>query len=205
MKKVWDFIKKHVAWVIIGILIAIIILIMMTKCSGPDGNQTPTTDTLTIHDTIPGDAYPDTVYVDRPTIVYRDVSHAIPLPVDTGAIIFNYFAENFYDIVLRDDTGAYIRYKTSVWLNQLQPGELIFQNRRPWHITNTTVVNNNIQERKFKCFLGLSVGGSANGFMLAPGVLFQYKSFLTGVNYDVIGNQVSIPLYWKLSFKKKKN
>lgn len=201
VKKILEFIKKWAPYVIIGVLLCIILL---RECSRPGPCPEIVADTTTVHDTIPGDPYPVEVPVIKPKIIYRDTGRVVTLPVDTDAIIYAFFTENYYDIVFRDDTSALCEYKFSVYGNEVQMGEFVFQNRRPWHITNTTVVTPIEKERNFKLYAGVSVGRSLNEFGLAPRVGFGWKDFMFGGSYDLINNDVYIDLMYKISFRKKK-
>jgi hypothetical protein len=184
-------------------VIIIIILSLLLQCRKSGKCPEQKTDTVKTTEVI-YDSIPVKSDIPKPEIKWDTLRIPLYMDVDTLAIILAYFTENYYDLVLKDDTSAYVRYCVSVWQNELAPGKFEFKNRRPTTINNTTIVNNIIQERKFKMFLGGSVGGSMNSFNLNAGVLVQYKSFLTGANYGFMDKSINIPLYMKLSFGKKK-
>ena len=203
MKKIINYLKDPRTLIIV-VLLAFIVF--MGYCGGC-GDERPQVvyDTVYSEIVLPGDSFPvrDTIFQPKPYAVIK--SDTLWKQADSAGIIMQYWNRMMYDIVLRDDTSMLVRIKTSVYKNTLQAVELISQNRRPWHISQTIVQPPDIiEERKFKMFVGLTVGGSADKLSLAPGVLFQYKSFLSGVNYEVFSKSVNVPLYYKLSVKSTK-
>jgi hypothetical protein len=193
IKKNWGY------WAIIAALV--IVICFLSMCRGNCPGSGSTTDTVTKTDTVT-DSILITKEIPKPFSVH-DTLIIPPGPIDTLTIVMAYFYESEYNVVLLDDTSAYIQYNFSVWMNQPLNGNLIFRNRRPTVINTTNVVNNIIQERKFKVFAGASIGGSLTSFELSPGVLFQYKYFLFGAQYNIFGESISIPIYYQFHFKKK--
>lgn len=204
-KKIINYIKDPRTLIII---VLVVVILFMGYCGGCGDKPEPVPNDTTYTEVIlPGDSIPyhDTIEVPKPYKVYDHDTLYVYYDVDTPAIIISYYEENFYDILMRDDTSMTIRIKFSVWQNKPSDLELEAFNHRPWHISQTIVQPPDIiQERKVKMFAGITVGGSADRFSLAPGVLFQYKSFLSGLNYEVFSKSVNIPLYYKLSVKSKK-
>lgn len=105
--------------------------------SPQDKKQDPV-QTTTI--TIPGDSVPDTLFFPAPYPVFRDTGTTRwrELPVDTGAILADYFSRNIYRRVLKDDTSALVILTDTVTLNRLTAFGLEFQNRRPTAIITNT-------------------------------------------------------------------
>jgi hypothetical protein len=181
--------------------VAIIILSLLLQCRGKCPGTSGTTDTITHSDTI-RDTSLITREIPKPFSVH-DTLLLPPGPIDSLSVVMAYFNEGEYNVVLLDDTGAYIQYNFSVWMNQPLNGKLIFKNRRATVINTTNYITNIIEERKFKMFIGASLGISATNFELSPGLLFQYKYFLTGIQYNIFRKGVSIPVYYQFHFKKK--
>jgi hypothetical protein len=199
MKK---FLSDSKNLIIVVLTVLCLFLGFCTQCNKakcPEVATDTVTSTVTIWDTVPV-----IVEVPKPYKVRDTLRLTEYMDVDTLAIILAYFTENYYDLVLKDDTSAYVRYCFSVYENQIEPGKFEFKNRRPTTINTTTITNNIIQERKLKFFIGGGIGGSMNSFNLNAGVLVQYKSFLTGANYGFMDKSINIPLYMKISFGKKK-
>lgn len=97
--------------------------------------------TISITDTIPGDSFPYAVYYPRPYPVWRDTGTTRwrNTPVDTPAILADYFSRNAYKRVLQDDSSAYAAIFDTVTENRLTSFRFDFQNRRATQvITNTT-------------------------------------------------------------------
>lgn len=189
------------------ILVLIAICLFLGYCSQCNKSKCPEVSTDTVNTTtVVYDSVKVYIDVPKPKIVRDTLRYPeyVYMDVDTLAIILSYFTENFYDLVLKDDTSAYVRYCVSVWENELEPGKFEFINRRPTTINTTTINNNVITERKFKMFVGVELGGSTDRFSLAPELLFQYKSFMAGVGYDVINKEVRVPLFYKISLSKNK-
>jgi hypothetical protein len=192
--------KKYLPWIIIGILS--ILLVIMQQCRKTPEPEIVTTIT---HDTIPGDSIPYEVLLKKPYPVYRDTGSTKWKyeKVDTCQILKNYYAENFYQDTLKDDTSALIVVNDIVTENQLQERKLTFQNRRAT-VINTTITNiGEIPRNKF--FVGLAIGRSLNNFAVGPSILFvTKKSFAYGLTYDAINKDVYGSFYYKISFKKKR-
>ena len=97
--------------------------------------------TISITDTIQGDSIAHTVYYPRPFQQWRDTGTTRwrNTPVDTTAILADYFSRNAYKRVLQDDSSAYAAIYDTVTENRLTSFRFDFQNRRATQIiTNTT-------------------------------------------------------------------
>jgi hypothetical protein len=82
--------------------------------------------------TVPGDMVPDTLFFPAPYPVFRDTGTTRwrSLPVDTGAILAEYFSRNVYRRILKNDTSALVVITDTVTQNRLTAFKLEFQNRR---------------------------------------------------------------------------
>lgn len=101
----------------------------------PDPPEPHTTIT-----TVPGDTVPDTLFFPAPYPVFRDTGTTRwrALPVDTGAILAEYFSRNVYRRILKDDTSARVVLTDTVTQNRLTAFGLEFQNRRATAIITNT-------------------------------------------------------------------
>ncbi len=193
--------KDYRTYIDAAFIVTIIILALLLQCRGNHQPCTSTSDTtvITLTDTVPDR---DTITKPQPYAVYRDTGSTKIVIADTGGALLACLEEKYYDLKLRDDTSMYVRVKAVVWGNNLDTVFTETRNRRPQQVYNIT--NTAIQERKFKLFVGASIGGSATSFEVAPGLLIQYGSFLFGANYCVFQKGIQVPLYWKIHGKDKK-
>lgn len=131
-------------------------------------------------DTIPGDSVPYVVYHDKPIPYYveRWDTALIPYPVfDTIEVIADYFATNYYQDTLKDDTSAFIAYSASVFMNEIQDLKLDFQNRRP------TIIHNYHPDKHNAIFIG--AGATFKGFDIELG--YARKENALSVTYGSQG------------------
>jgi hypothetical protein len=113
------------------------------------------TDSIPVHDTLwlPG----DTSYVLR--------------PVDTAAIMRDYFASAEYSDTVKDDSSALIVINEQISRNRIEAREVLFQNRRATMIYQP---NNNA--------IVLGVGGTLTGIDVSAG--FRHKRNVMSVTYS---------------------
>lgn len=197
--------KKYLLWFIIVILC--ILLLIMQQC-----HKTPVPEIITTitHDTIPGDSVPYTVLLKKPYPVYRDTGSTKWKfeKVDTSQILKDYFATNYYQDTLKNDTSALIVLNDVVTENQLMQRKLTFQNRRAT-VINTTITNIGETPRN-KIYVGVGLGNSIANFsdntlMLTANVLWTTKRrWAYELQYDVFNKTVAATAFYKLSFRKKK-
>jgi hypothetical protein len=197
--------KKYLPWLIIGVLC--ILLVIMQQC-----RHTPEPEIITTvtHDTIPGDSVPYEVLLKKPYPVYRDTGSTKWKyeKVDTCQILQNYYAENYYQDTLKNDTSALIVLNDMVTENQLQARKLTFQNRRAT-VINTTI-NNYGELPTHKIYIGAGLNNSVvnldeNTLGITANVLWVAKNrWAYEAGYDIFHNTIELTAFYKLSFKKKK-
>ena len=139
---------KDILLAFFGILLGTIVFQLFFKdCSSkidvPAGSIIKS-DTIVKHDTI---TYHDTI--GKPVPQFRDTgsTHYILSKVDSMNIFKKYdsiyrklHTKNIYVRTLKDDSTALVRVKDTVFENELQQSEFIFQNRTPtYYITNTVM------------------------------------------------------------------
>lgn len=189
----------------ICVLIIVIIFLVLQDCGGDKGKP----DTIEVIDTIkiPGDSVVRIDTIPKDIIKLVEVEVHVPqfMDVDTLAIIMQYFEDKLYEVTGRDDTSMLVRAKIRVWMNELDTVIFETQNRRPWMIQRTIVENYNIEESKFKVYVGVGVRGWTDKFGLSPEVYFGInRKHMIGVGYDVINSMAEFHYGYKLSFRKKK-
>ena len=202
MTKIWLWLKKDNRLIVVALGIALIISLFLHQCSGDRPTET-TSDTIRVSDTI-RDLRVCTTQVTHPPVVVHDTIELPPTPIDSLAVYMAYFTRTEYNWLLCDDSSDYAQLNFSIYMNKPDSGEYIHINRRPLYVNNTQIINNTIKERNFKLFVGGSIGGNLTGFDMGLGVMVQYRSFLTGCEYRLFSKSVNVPLYYKLSLKKRK-
>lgn len=212
MGKLDCMVKKLIPWIIIGIM-AIVIILMLFRCTPEPGTTSIT------HDTIPGDPYPVLVEITKP-VPYQVITPADTFwkDVDTATILQQcrelykgYYTKNIYADTLKNDTSALVVVIDTVTQNHLQKRTMLFQNRRPTVINTTTTIYGEIPVNKF--YLGAGLETNINPFFSKPNltvnallVLKKNWSYEAEVlfplnNIKDIG--VGFHAYYKLSFRKK--
>ncbi len=155
-------------------------------------------------DTIPGDSIPYAVEVKKPVPVFIDTGSTRwrDRPIDTGAILADYFARVVYRDTLKNDTSALVIVEDTVTQNRLQNRRLIFANRRPVAIIHTTVVN--YPEEKWRIYFGGSVMTSAALNEVALGGKLQSGNWLFGYEYGLLHNSHTVGLYYNILNKGRR-
>jgi len=139
---------KNFIWIISVVVIFFILSLIYNNCSDKKevspSESIVKSDTIVKHDTI---TYHDTV--SKPVPQFRDTgsTHYLLTKVDSMNIFKKYdsiyrklHTKNIYNRTLKDDSTALVRVKDTVYENELQQSEFIFQNRTPtYYITNTVM------------------------------------------------------------------
>jgi hypothetical protein len=189
-------------------IIALLVFLFNRECTRPVPGSV-SSDTVTIVKIIPGDSVPYSVEIEKkvPVPVYRDTGSTQwrNLPIDTMAILKDYFAKYGYDDTLMNDTSAFIRLMSHTWKNRLYYDSLLFQNRRVKQINTTTVINN-YPDLKTKWY----IGGGVNLLPESPGVsadllIVTPKKFSVEGGYDLVNRMLTVKGFYKISFRKPRD
>lgn len=161
----------------------------------------PETVIVTHIDTIKGDSIPYVVEIKKPVPIYIDTGSTRwrDRPVDTLAILKDYFARVIYIDTLKNDTSALVVVEDTVTQNRLQGRRLIFANRRPVAVIHSTTVN--YPDKKLKLYLGGTVMTSAEYNEIGVGAKLQKGSWLFGYEYGTLHNSHSVGVYYTLFSK----
>jgi hypothetical protein len=186
-------------------ILALLLFIFNRECTRP-GSKPPKPETVTIIKVIPGDSipYPVVIPTRTPVYVYKDTGSFQwrNLPVDTMAILADYFTKYGYDDTLMNDTSALIRLKSHTFKNKLFYDQLLFQNRRAKQIITTIMPQ--APERN-KLYLGLGVNFLPDSPGLSGNVLLTTKKKMAvSAGYDFTNKMVMAAGYYKISFNRKK-
>ncbi len=187
---------KQVPWIIIVALL--VIIFFQRECKHqPPANPQPVILYDTIHDTL---SYPLFKYI--PRLIYRDTGTVKwkSLPVDTSAILADYFAKRFYKDTLLNDTNALIIVSDTISQNKIiyrLPDLRIY----PHIIRQTTYLKQKASFRR-KLFLGIGAGGGFNRFGLSANMLYiTKKDHAYSFSYDLLNKSFYLGMYWKIKFR----
>lgn len=168
--------------------------VMPTQCHRPEPLPA---DTIRTTDTIPGDSVPYVIelWKEKPVPVYEHLTDTIwkTQPIDTLAILQQYFTSRHYDNVLKDDSSAFIRLLAHVYRNELYFDSLYFQNRRATIINTYTAI---------KYQRGIFAGVNASNLCLAPSLYYSDKQWLIGVGYDLKEKGATFTVAYKIKSLK---
>jgi len=155
---------------------------------------------------LPGDSIPYTVYKSVPTPYAVHHTDTIPvydtvwqpgdtqyvlIPVDTMAILKDYYAKVHYLDTVKNDSSALIVLNELVFKNRISSREVIFQNRRPTAI---------IEERNKAIVIG--VGGTVKGWDASIGYRQDRNVFNLTYSSQGVGVRYQREIGWKKSSEK---
>lgn len=186
---------KSVPWIIA--LAFACLFIFSQQCRKVDGTS------VTHTDTIPGDSFPYKVEIPVSQLVYRDTGSVKwrAMPVDTFAILSDYYSVKVFRRVLKDDSSAFIQLEDSVTKNSICTGVLTFQNRRATKLIYTTLPSP--VEPKTNFYFGATALVSRQEYGLGPSILVtlgQESAF--SYSFDFIHGSHSLTAYWRLGKRK---
>jgi hypothetical protein len=189
--------------------IAIIILLFFLgfrECQHRrDMKAKPLNDTITITRVIPGDSipYPVIIPTRTPVYVYRDTGSTLwrNRPIDTMAILKDYYSKYTYDDTLMNDTSAFIRLQSHTTENKLHYDNLFFQNKREKKIITTITPPT---PERIKWFVGMGVNAIPGKQFLSGNLMIESPSgFAISGAYDFLGENVIVTGYYKIRLRKR--
>ncbi len=195
---------KTAPWIIIIVLI--VLLVIQRECHRcpecPEIEQVSSQSTTT-NVVVPGDSIVikgDTVWLDaKPVIIIDTVFEQ--LPIDTNAILADYYARKQGRWILVDDTSLFVAINFEVYKNRLQWVVPETQNRRPVlvQINETYNLYQEVIKARNKYFGGIGIGRSPESFGLAPSLaLLNRKNNLYSLSYDVLNKDFYFTIYFQL-------
>ena len=182
-----NYLKKVSPYVIV-IVILIVALIFSRECRRCPDCPEQTTTVINHTDTIR-----DTTLITK--IIYKPLPKEtifIDIPVDANVedIVNDYYTMKYYENIYLDDTSAYIATKDTVFNNALYSSELVFVNRRPTVINNTTTIitYDTCKECKhWNIGIGGLIGGYTDKFGAGPSVIVSTnKKMSYTASYDFV-------------------
>jgi len=195
-KKVFGNIKN------ILIVVLIIIILLMRNCSGNGKNSTPKppkptietkTEYITIEKEVP-------VYV--PKWKTKEIPKLIPYPIptDTAAILFEYYAQYKYSDTLSLDTIGYVVVNDVISKNKIESRSYVQKITIP---VTTTTITNTVYENKREFYYGLGVAGNKNQLNYVGAELMYRNKKKQAYGLGVGINQNLQPvlsgrIYWKI-------
>ena len=200
MKLLTDLKKylKTVSPFLIVILVMFFWIMYLTECRG---DSKPETDTVYKYETDTIMQY-DTTIIEKINYIpkwHEKIVYVPTLtPVDTVAIIEDYFTAYLYADTIMNDTSAFMAVYDSIYMNQITSRTYKFINRRPTAqiITNTTTIK---EQPKWNIGIGGFVGGNTERFDAGAGIIVSSKNnAVYGLEYCPIDKSVRLKLYYNL-------
>ena len=108
--------------------------------------------------------------------------------VDTAKILHDYFAANYYQDTVINDSSLTISYNAKVYKNKLDSISFRFKNNRPTIINKTTTVINTPP----KIYFSALIGGNSQYFDYGVGVSYQRDKYLFSGNYLINSKSVYV-------------
>lgn len=182
-------------WAIIALLICFSGLYLRSCASHtlPSGYESPVlfrTDTVEI----PGDPFPVLVYDSVPYPV-AEQSLEKPALINYDSLVEAFYTALSYADTVTQDSSFRIIYKLDISKNRLDSMKLFVQNLRPVAL----VTNQYIESRKNALFLGGSMGGNPDHFILAPSLIYQDKGLrMYQLQYDFVNRQILAGMHFKI-------
>ncbi len=188
---------KFIPYTIILILLYVILFLQMCKPKHKCPEvPSPLTTITTIYDTL---YYPNLVPV--PYIEFRDTGdwYMLAQPIDTSAIIHEFFTRNVYQRTLVNDSNALITLTDTVFQNKLCQGyvQSKFYSRTQTIHQTTTIT----EPQRPKLFLGAQVSLYPIDFTFSPSLLYQTRTdHIFAVAYNPFNKDFLFSTWWKLRF-----
>ena len=194
---------------IFGLVIVVLIALFLLRDKLPMGfvkgifNNEPTIDTVTTvtykYDTITNESkvyvpkWQDRVVIDIDSFIVNQTE-----PIDTMALLTDYYSKYYYQDTIAVDTFGYVVLKDTISQNQIQSRQSITNVVIP-----TKTVTHSILINKREIYLGGGLMGSRN-YMIATGELLirtkKRKAFAIGAGLDnQLNPNFTGKIYWQIS------
>ena len=195
---------KFYGTTIIVILLGIIIFFQTCDYINKqtDKRDVSTVDTIfvkskdTYHETIKKEYYPVPYKVEIPGTPGATIT--IPVSVDSGLVVRDYFSKHTYNDSIKTDSIA-IYLKDEVYKNELKRINVGYKILFPTVIITKT----EIRERQI-AYLGFDITGNQNHLGFYPSFYFDTKRAMYGGGYDIINKYYKLGVYGKLKLWKRK-
>lgn len=188
---------KLIPYLVIALLLVIIFL--QRECNRPKPCP-PTIDTIAVtHDT---DTITIIKQIQKPYPVAVHDSFPVFIPVDTGAILADYYKVREYDITLQNDSAAKLSLLAKVYMNTLLKSELHGQ---VYQKTTTIIQDHYVQQPpRIKIYAGFTTGAMLpDKFIFAPSLAVNTKrDHLYMLGYDPINKMPYVAFLWKISLSR---
>ncbi len=124
------------------VFLALLAFVLFREATRPGHDPSPA-DTITLTSIIPGDIIPYEVGIETP-VPYPDYLDSgstrwSDQPIDTMAVLADYYSKYYFDDTIQNDTSALIRLQSHTFMNRLFYDKLFFQNKRVTQINSTTI------------------------------------------------------------------
>lgn len=184
--------KEWYLWLAIFVLA----FLLLHKCGGSEvsDNITTTKDSVIY---VKGKS--DTVYFPKTRVITNIVPGKVDTIIDTlngKPVLTKHYTSNL------DDSLITAKLITVIEEGDLKYTDFTYTPKFPKYITRVDTVKeyytNTITKDKPSLYAGFIVGGSANSFVLAPGISLKVKKLIISTNYNLIDKQVLIGVNTKI-------
>lgn len=183
------------------LLICVVVILLISRSCNPKSppETIVQTEVVTRYDTIYSESIVyKPIYKDR---IEYDID-TFSFPIDTNAILRDYYAEYVYEDTLEIDSFGYILINDTISRNQIQSRQYISNILIP-----TTTITNTIFENKREFYIGIESGVNTKGEINFVGtdLLFKTKKkqvYGVGIGIDRNFNPTIMgSMYWKIGRK----
>jgi len=191
---------KFIPYLVIAMLLVIVFLQRECNKPKPCPPQNITIDTIAVIHDIDTFTIEKTVYKPHPDTVHD--SFPAFIPVDTGAILADYYKVREYNVPLQNDSAAKLSLLAKVYRNTLLKSELRGQ---IYQKTTTIIQDHYIQQpATFKIYAGFTAGAMLpDKFIFAPSMAVNTKQdHLYLLGYDPVNKLPYITFLWKIRLSR---
>lgn len=183
------------------IMLVVILLLLLRNCDRSGSReQKIKTDTLYLKPTDKWHVFP--VEVPKPYKVEvpgaPGSTIAIPVNIDSLAVIRDYYTKRFYSDSLKNDSVV-IWINETVSMNEIKSREIKYRWTAPERL-----IRNTIREDRQLFFIGADVTASKNALGTFGSVYFDTRKGLIGLGYDPFNRAGKITVAFKLKLWKRK-
>lgn len=141
----------------------------------------------------------DTVYFAKTKVITKLLPSKVDTVIDTvegKPTVTKHYTSNL------DDSLLTAKLITVIEAGDLKYTDFTYTPKFPKYITRVDTVKeyytNTVTKDKASLYAGFIVGGSANSFVLAPGISLKVKKLIISTNYNLIDKQVLIGVNTKI-------
>ncbi len=195
--------ERSFYWIVIAVLVVIILLL---RSCGPGTGGTNEPDTVRVVDTTYIDVIKEVPVYKPGPVIYIPGDPVPGTPVDTAAILKDYFAKVVYKDTIRLDSLGFIYVKDTISQNRIQSRKLAFDYKIPIIKETTTITIPPKPKLQVYGGIEMMVGAPTGLTYFGPALTLKSKkdqmySIGAGIN-PTGGIQYKFGTSWKIRLKK---